>query len=146
MRARRALGIMGLVPTGPRRMSLALAALIALASAARPLPSAPPAAPAPAPREVDGRPATPLAYLALVDANADGRVDLAEYQAHMGRAFEAMDRDGDGIVAPHEFPPGVTARALPLAVHRERLAARFRAQDVDADGVLDAVELAAPPR
>ena len=123
-------------------MSLALAALIALASAVRP----PPAAPAPAPREVDGRPATPLAYLALVDANADGRVDLAEYQAHMGRAFEAMDRDGDGIVAPHEFPPGVTARALPLAVHRERLAARFRAQDVDADGVLDAVELAAPPR
>ncbi len=121
-------------------MPLALAALLALASAASPPP------PAPAPREVAGRPATPRAYLALVDADGDGRVDLAEYQAHMGRAFEAMDRDGDGIVAPHEFPPGVSARALPLAVHRERLAARFRAQDVDADGVLDAVELAAPPR
>lgn len=129
-------------------MPLALATLLALASAnATPTTAAPTtAAPVPAPREVAGRPATPLAYLALVDADGDGRVDLAEYQAHMGRAFEAMDRDGDGIVAPHEFPPGVTARALPLAVHRERLAARFRAQDVDADGLLDAVELAAPPR
>lgn len=46
---------------------------------------------------------------------------------------------------PPELPGG---RGAPLtrAAHRAQLAERFRRQDTNRDGVLDARELAAPPR
>ena len=84
-------------------------------------------------------------YLARMDADGDGRVSLAEYQDWMGYAFEGMDGDGDGVLAAHELPGG---KGPPLAreVHLARLAERFRKQDANGDGALDAKELAAPPR
>ena len=84
-------------------------------------------------------------YLARMDADRDGRVSLAEYQDWMGYAFDGMDRDGDGVLAPAEQPGG---RGAPLtrAEHRARLADRFVRQDADRDGYLSAKELAAPPR
>ena len=84
-------------------------------------------------------------YLAKMDADADGRVSLAEYQDWMGYAFDGMDRDGDGVLAPHELPGG-KGPAVTREAHRARLAERFGKQDANRDGFLDARELAAPPR
>jgi len=84
-------------------------------------------------------------YLARMDADGDGRVSLAEYQAWMSYAFDGMDRDGDGVLAPHEQPGGRGA-ALTRAQHLARLAERFVRQDANRDGFLNARELAAPPR
>lgn len=84
-------------------------------------------------------------YLARMDADGDGRVSLAEYQDWMGYAFEAMDRDRDGMLSAGELPGG-KGPALTRDAHRARLAERFRKQDANRDGVLDARELAAPPR
>ena len=84
-------------------------------------------------------------YLQRIDANGDGRVDLGEYQDWLSYAFDAMDRDRDGVLSPAEQPGG-RGTALTRAAHRERLAERFRRQDANRDNVLDARELAAPPR
>lgn len=84
-------------------------------------------------------------YLAKMDRDGDGRVSLAEYQDWMSYAFDGMDRDGDGVLSPQEQPGG-KGRALGRGEHRTRLAARFRRQDANGDGFLDARELAAPPR
>ena len=84
-------------------------------------------------------------YLSKMDADRDGRVSLAEYQDWLGYAFDAMDRDHDGVLSPSEQPGG-RGSALTRAAHRERLAERFRRQDANRDNVLDARELAAPPR
>ena len=84
-------------------------------------------------------------YLAKMDADGDGRVSLAEYQDWMSYAFDGMDRDGDGVLSPHEQPGG-RGKALTRDQHLARLAARFVRQDANGDGFLDARELAAPPR
>lgn len=84
-------------------------------------------------------------YLARMDANGDGRVQLVEYQDWMSYAFDAMDRDHDGVLSPAEQPGG---RGAPItrADYRARLGDTFARQDRNHDGTLDAVELAAPPR
>ena len=84
-------------------------------------------------------------YLMRMDADHDGRVSLLEYQDWLSYAFDAMDRDRDGVLVPGELPGGRGTAVTRLA-HRERLAATFRRQDADHDGFLDARELAAPPR
>lgn len=90
-------------------------------------------------------PATPQDYVAGMDRDGDGRIDLDEYLAWMSRGFLRMDVDGDGRLAGDELPvPG--ARAVTWASHRAALAAAFARQDRDGDGFLDAGELAAPPR
>lgn len=84
-------------------------------------------------------------YLARMDVDGDGRVTLVEYQDWLSYAFDAMDADGDGVLAPAELPGG---RGDPVSrsAHLERLAQAFRRQDANRDGFLDARELAAPPR
>ena len=99
------------------------------------------ALPAPSPAQV----VATADYLARMDSDGDGRVSLAEYQAWMSYAFDGMDRDGDGVLATHELPGG-KGPPLARAVHLARLAERFRKQDANGDGWLDAQELAAPPR
>ena len=84
-------------------------------------------------------------YLARMDADRDGRVVLTEYQDWLSYAFDAMDADGNGLLAPEEQPGG-RGRTLSRDVHRARLADAFRRQDANADGWLTAAELAAPPR
>lgn len=84
-------------------------------------------------------------YLDRMDRDHDGRVSLAEYQAWMGYAFEQMDRDGNGTLVADELPGG-RGKPVSLVAHREALAAAFRRQDINRDGVLDARELAAPPQ
>ena len=84
-------------------------------------------------------------YLARMDANRDGRIALVEYQDWLSYAFDAMDRNRDGLLSPGELPGG---RGQPLArsEHRARLAAAFARQDRNHDGFLDARELATPPQ
>lgn len=84
-------------------------------------------------------------YLARMDADHDGRVSLVEYQDWLSYAFDAMDRDRDGVLSPAEQPGG---RGAPITreQHRARLADAFRRQDANHDGFLGAKELAAPPR
>ncbi len=100
-------------------------------------------APAPA------TPATPPQasgdYLSRMDRDGDGKVSAVEYQDWLSYAFDGMDRDHDGVLSAAEQPGG---RGEPLTreEHRARLAERFRRQDVDRSGFLDAKELAAPPQ
>ena len=84
-------------------------------------------------------------YLSRMDADGDGRVSLGEYQDWMSYAFDAMDRDRDGVLSPGEQPGGRGA-AVSRSEHRARLAERFRKQDGNRDGFLSAKELAAPPQ
>ena len=83
-------------------------------------------------------------YLAKMDTDGDGRVSLAEYQAWMSYAFDGMDVDGDGVLSPSEQPGG-RGRPITREQHLARLADRFRRQDLDGNGFLDARELSAPP-
>lgn len=84
-------------------------------------------------------------YLSRMDADHDGRVSLVEYQDWLCYAFDAMDRNHDGVLSPSEQPGG-RGTALTRGEHRARLAAAFARQDADRDGLLDARELATPPR
>lgn len=84
-------------------------------------------------------------YLARMDRDGDGRVSLAEYQDWLSYAFDAMDRNRDGLLSASEQPGGRGA-ALTRAAHRERIAERFKRQDSNRDGVLSARELASPPQ
>lgn len=102
-----------------------------------PLPG-PPAAPGTAPRGTGD-------YLSRMDADRDGKVALAEYQDWLSYAFDGMDRNRDGTLTPDEQPGG-RGQTLTREAHRTRLAERFRRQDIDRSGFLDAKELAAPPQ
>ena len=84
-------------------------------------------------------------YLARMDANRDGRVGLTEYQDWLSYAFDAMDRNRDGRLAPAELPGG-RGKTVTRSEHRAALAAAFARQDRNRNGSLDARELAAPPR
>lgn len=84
-------------------------------------------------------------YLERMDADRDGRVSQAEFLDWMSYAFDARDRNRDGVLSADELPGGKGA-AITRATHRERLAATFRKQDRNGDGFLDTRELAAPPQ
>lgn len=84
-------------------------------------------------------------YLRKMDTDGDGRVSLAEYQDWLSYAFDAMDRDRDGVLSAAE-QPGARGAAVTRAEHRARLAQRFARQDANRDGFLSARELAAPPQ
>lgn len=88
------------------------------------------------------------AYFDRIDLDGDGRISLAEFQAHMSRGFRAMDRNGDGILQDHELPPGVTLRPnqpRTLEALLRNLERTFHRMDRDGDGYLSPSELAAPP-
>jgi len=89
-------------------------------------------------------PRTPREYLQRMDADGDGRVSRVEYITYMGRGFDRMDRDGNGVLEGDELPTG--AHPVARADHEASLAAAFARQDSNHDGFLDARELAAPPR
>lgn len=84
-------------------------------------------------------------YVNRVDRDGDGFIVLEEYLDWMSRAFHDMDRNGDGVLDPHEqLIPG--AKRVTLAEFHSRLGEQFRKQDVDSDGRLTAKEYLAPPR
>ena len=89
-------------------------------------------------------PRTPQDYLRAMDADGDGRVSRAEYIAYMGRGFDRIDADGNGVLEGGELPPG--AKPVARASWDASLTAAFARQDGNHDGYLDARELARPPR
>lgn len=100
-------------------------------------PATPPAQSAPPQRTGD--------YLGLMDADRDGRVSPQEYQDWLSYAFDAMDRNRDGVLTPDEQPGG-RGKTVTRDEHRLRIAERFRRQDRDRSGFLDAQELSSPPQ
>ena len=84
-------------------------------------------------------------YLSRMDSDGDGRISLVEYQDWMSYAFDGMDRNRDGTLAPDELPGG-KGKPVTREGYRARIAATFNKQDVDRNGTLDARELAAPPQ
>ena len=84
-------------------------------------------------------------YLSKMDTDGDGKVSLGEYQDWMSYAFDAMDRDHDGVLSSAEQPGG-RGKPVSRVEHRARIAERFRKQDRNHDGFLSARELAAPPQ
>jgi hypothetical protein len=84
-------------------------------------------------------------YLQRMDVDGDGKVSLVEYQDWLSYAFDGMDLNHDGVLAPEEQPGG---RGKPLArdEYRARLADRFRRQDLNHNDYLDTRELSAPPQ
>ena len=84
-------------------------------------------------------------YLQRMDADADGRISLLEYQDWMSYAFDAMDKNRDGTLTAEEQPGG-KGKPMTREEHRLRLAERFKRQDLNRDGFLNAKELAAPPQ
>lgn len=84
-------------------------------------------------------------YLSRMDGDHDGRISLGEYQEWMSYAFDAMDHDRNGTLAPDELPGG-KGRPVARAEYLARIAATFNRQDANRDGFLSAKELSAPPR
>ena len=119
-------------------------ALTPVASAQQPLSPAAPVAPV-APTASGTSPQGTGDYLSRMDFDGDRRISLLEYQDWLTYAFDGMDRNRDGMLAPDEQPGG---RGKPITrdAHRARVAERFGRQDIDRSGFLDAKELAAPPQ
>lgn len=102
----------------------------------------PPATAAPTPADIPQRTGD---YLTLMDTDGDRRVSPEEYQDWLSYAFDGMDRNRDGVLTPDEQPGG-RGKLVTRADHRIRIAERFRRQDRDRDGFLDAQELSSPPQ
>ncbi|HET8553290.1 MAG TPA: hypothetical protein VFL78_00525 [Rhodanobacteraceae bacterium] len=85
--------------------------------------------------------------MAMFDANHDGCVNLAEYQAYMDKGFRRMDANGDHVLEAAELPPGIRRHApLTLARRHREVARQFHRQDTNHDACLRLKELMAPPR
>lgn len=104
----------------------------------------PPATAAPAPARTD-TPQRTGDYLGLMDVDGDRRVSPGEYQDWLTYAFDGMDRNRDGVLTPDEQPGG-RGKTVTRDEHRIRIAERFRRQDRDRNGFLDAQELSSPPQ
>jgi len=91
-------------------------------------------------------PATPAGYLALIDANGDGRVAAQEYVDYLSDGFRRMDRNGDGVLDGDELPAGPRRTPRSLAAFQDDLRRQFHRLDRDGNGWLSASELAQPPR
>jgi hypothetical protein len=103
--------------------------------------------PQPAGQPVD----TAQAMLDRMDRNVDGKISSEEYRNAMVRRFGARDVNDDGVLEGDEFPKewlaGADVQEATGKVTWEQFAVElqlvFEHFDVDKDGQLDAVEIAA---
>jgi EF-hand domain pair/EF hand len=68
------------------------------------------------------------------DANKDGIVDRAEWNAGQQARFQELDKNGDGKISVQEFSPGGTT---------DKREAAFRRLDTDRDGAVSQAEFMA---
>jgi len=72
-----------------------------------------------------------------IDANGDGVVSRAEYDAHIAQRQAGLDRNGDGTVTFEE------AKAFREAQREARARARFARLDTNGDGIVSVDEAGA---
>jgi Ca2+-binding EF-hand superfamily protein len=63
----------------------------------------------------------------------------------MSRGFQAMDRNGDGVIETDELPGG-RGKRITLKEYQDNLRRQFHKLDRNRDDYLNASELTAPPR
>jgi Ca2+-binding EF-hand superfamily protein len=84
-------------------------------------------------------------FVATYDADGDGRVSRAEFDAERLEGFAARDADGDGIIHREEYVAEYEARldadlAARRAAQMEQADGRFDALDDDEDGRMTPAE------
>ena len=93
-------------------------------------------------------------FIAAADANKDGKITKAEFDAMRAIRFDEMDKNKDGVLAGDEKVGGrrggrgiVDANGDGKVTRAELLANAplFNRLDTNKDGVIDAAELAAIP-
>lgn len=53
-----------------------------------------------------------VGHLAALDADGDGTVSIPEYETFVARAFQRMDRNGDGFLTQREAQTGGVTEAM----------------------------------
>jgi Ca2+-binding EF-hand superfamily protein len=77
-----------------------------------------------------------------MDANGDGVVSEAEFNAYNARRFRELDVDKNGVLTPEEMISGRRSAMRSGTTHLDEL---FSAADANHDGVLDREEAKAMP-
>ncbi|WP_375286429.1 hypothetical protein [Sphingomonas sp.] len=81
-------------------------------------------------------------WFAAADADRDGAVSRAEFVRYRDANFGRLDRNGDGVVSPADFPRLASLRPEAFA----RLTEALGGADRNGDGAISRTELAqAPP-
>lgn len=79
-----------------------------------------------------------------VDADADGKITMAEIEAHRAAMFARADTNGDARLSADEL--AAHRLAMMTAWLKEGAADMLKEHDADGDGALSAAEMPKPPR
>lgn len=80
-------------------------------------------------------------WFGAADADRDGSVTRTEFVRHRDASFGRLDRNGDGVVSPADFPRLASRRPEAFA----RLTEAFGGADRNGDGAISRGELAQTP-
>ena len=120
-------------------------AALALASPALAAPTDTPA-PAPAPAPATERPTRTGGGIMRYDANRDGVVDKAEWNAGQEARFRSLDSNNDGKLSQVELfarTPAIGNSVLPSDRQAQRQSTYFQRMDTDRDGAVSLAEFMA---
>lgn len=80
-------------------------------------------------------------WFGAADADRDGFVTRTEFVRHRDASFGRLERNGDGVVSPADFPRLASLRPEAFA----RLTATLGAADANGDGAISRGEMARAP-
>lgn len=126
-----------------RSLLLLPLAAVALTSPAL---AAPGDTPAPAPAPSSERPVRTGGGIMRYDANKDGVVDKAEWNAGQEARFKRLDANGDGKLSQEELfarTPAIGNSVLPSDRQAQRQSTYFQRMDSDRDGAVSMTEFMA---